>query len=271
MTALVASAAEVSARVLEHLIRRLDLTSALHEPFSHFYLEEALPADVYVQLLRHLPDSALYHGSAERHRDKEEGGYVRSMFLLTPDALAAMPAEQRELWRGVAAALTAPELKRAVFTKLARDLAYRYGVPESLAGELAGYSRPTLYRETEGFEIPPHPDTRKKVVTMHLYLPADRRQFGLGTALYRRRLMAWPFGGWRRRFVQVKQFAFQPNSGYAFVVNNTLTHKSWHGREKLPADAGVRNTLLNTFYETPRLEFGGYLDNVCPTDDRRAA
>jgi hypothetical protein len=270
MASLIAPA-EVSARVLGHLIGRLDRTPVLHEPFSHFYLEEALPADVYEQLLRHLPDPALYHGSAERYHEKEEGEYVRSMLPLTPAALAALPEGQQQLWRGVAAALTAPELKRAVYTKLARDLAYRYGVAESRAGELAGYSRPTLYRETEGFEIPPHPDTRKKAVTMHLYLPADRSQLGLGTALYRRRLLAWPFGGWRHRFVKVKQFAFQPNSGYAFVVNNTLTHKSWHGREKLPADAGVRNTLLNTFYETPREGFGGYLDNVRPDDDRRAA
>jgi hypothetical protein len=261
-----AAATEVSSRVLEHLVRRVERTAALHEPFSHFYLEEALPADVYGELLRHLPDPALYRGSAERYHHGEAGGYVRLMLPLTPDGLAGMPAEAEPLWRGVAAALTAPELKRAVYTKLARDLAYRYGVSQSRAGELAGHSRPTLYRETEGFEIPPHPDTRKKVVTMHLYLPADRSQLGLGTALYRRRLLAWPLGDWRGRFAKVKQFAFQPNSGYAFVVNNTLTHKSWHGREKLPADAGVRNTLLNTFYEAPRPEFAGYLDG-----GRRAA
>src|SRR5262245_50193878 len=131
MASLVASAPAVSARVLEHLIRRLDRTPVLHEPFSHFYLEEALPADVYGQLLRHLPDPALYTGSAERYHDQEEGSYVRLMFKLTPDALTALPLVQQELWRGIAAALTAPELKRAVFTKLGRDLAYRYGVPES--------------------------------------------------------------------------------------------------------------------------------------------
>lgn len=118
-------------------------------------------------------------------------------------------------------------------------------------------TRPTLYRETEGFEIPPHTDTRRKVVTMHLYLPAGRDQLGLGTALYRRRRLAWTPGEWRRRFEKVKQFPFRPNSGYAFVVNNTLTRKSWHGRETLPPGSGVRNTLLNTFYEEPRGEFAG--------------
>jgi hypothetical protein len=161
------------------------------------------------------------------------------------------------MWRGVASTLASPALKTALFAKLAKDLAFRYSVSESRAGDLAGYSRPTLYREMEGYEIAPHPDTRKKVVTMHLYLPADRSQLDLGTALYRRKLLALPLSSWHHRFTKVKQFLFQPNSGYAFVVNNTLTKKSWHGREELPPGAGVRNTLLNTFYETPREGFGG--------------
>jgi hypothetical protein len=62
-------------------------------------------------------------------------------------------------------------------------------------------------------------------------------------------------GPWQNRFAKVKQFAFRPNSGYAFVVNNTFTRKSWHGRERLRDGAGVRNTLLNTFYEEARREF----------------
>ena len=260
MATLVASCRDIAHRALEHLIQRIAATPALEEPFSHFYLENALPQDVYEQVLTHLPNPNLYGGSNERYvKGEATGGYVRWLFMLQPQKLAALSAEQQDLWRGIAAALTAPELKRAVFTKLAKDLAFRYGVPESETGQLSGYARPTLYRETEGFEIPPHPDTRKKVVTMHLYLPADRSQLDLGTALYRRKLLAWPFGGWQHKFEKVKQFVFQPNSGYAFVVNNALTKKSWHGRETLPANAGVRNTLLNTFYETPRDGYGGYL------------
>jgi hypothetical protein len=68
-----------------------------------------------------------------------------------------------------------------------------------------------------------------------------------------------PFGDWKRRFEKVKQFDFRANSAYAFVVNNTLGKRSWHGREKLPAGAGVRNTLLNTFYEEQREGYYGYL------------
>src|SRR5207245_1890886 len=161
--------------------------------------------------LDHLPDPGLYAQAAERHYGNGGGDSVRSMFALTVTALEQLPAAGRELWRGGAAALAAPELKRAGYAKLAPDLAHRYGGAPSAVEDLAGYSRPTLYRETEGFEIPPHPDTRKKIVTMHLYLPADLSQVGLGTALYRRKPLGWPLGGWRHRFARVKQFEFRPN------------------------------------------------------------
>ncbi len=259
MATVATTAREVSARVLEHLLGRIEATPEIQEPFTHIYLEDVFPEDIYQGILASLPDPSLYEGSAERHRDREEaGGYTRSMFPIQPETVTSLPRAHERLWRAVGAALTAPALKRAMFARLARDLAYRYGVPESEAPGLSGYSRPTLYRETEGFEIPPHPDTRKKIVTMHLYFPADRSQLDLGTALYRRKRLV-PVGNWRRRFAKVKQFPFQPNSGYAFVVNNTLAKKSWHGREQLPAGAGVRNTLLSTYYETPRDGFGGYL------------
>ncbi len=261
MATLAASNNAIATDILEHLLGRIANTPALDKPFSHIYLEEVFPRDIYDELLTHLPEPSLYCRAAERHYGTSSE-FTRSMFALTPANLVGLSIAQQELFRGVAVALTDPALKRAMFTKLARDLAFRYGTAESAAGEIPGYSRPTLYRETDGFEIPPHPDTRKKVVTMHLYWPADRSQLDLGTALYRRRLLAWPFGNWKQRFAKVKQFVFQPNSGYAFAVNNTLSRKSWHGRELLPAGAGVRNTLLNTFYETPREGFSGYLDSA---------
>jgi hypothetical protein len=259
MATVTSTAQEIASRTLDHLLGRIEATPSIEEPFTHIYVEDVFPDDVYTQMLASLPDPRLYGKTAERHHKGEAGGYTRSMFPIAPSTLKDVFPSHAELWRGVGAALTAPELKRAMYARLARDLAFRFGAPEAKVPGLAGYSRPTLYRETEGFEIRPHPDTRKKVVTMHLYLPADRSQLELGTALYRRKTMALPFGAWRGRFEKVKQFSFQPNSGYAFVVNNKITKKSWHGREELPPGAGVRNTLLNTYYETPRDGFGGYL------------
>lgn len=244
----------IASDVLAHLLDRLKQTPAQDEPFSHFYIENVLPPKIYEKLLDQLPDAGSYHHASEKHQDGEVG-YVRTFFNLDQTNLERMSDEQRRLWAGVASALMDNQLKEAVYQKLHKDLEFRYGISTNEVPDLAGYARPVLFRETEGFEIPPHPDTRKKVVTMHLYLPRDRSQLGLGTALYQRRTFAWPFGTWHHKFIKVKQFSFQPNSGYAFVVNNTLTKKSWHGREKLPAGAGVRNTLLMTYYETPKEGF----------------
>lgn len=240
--------------VLNHLVNQLERTPVEDEPFSHLYLEEALPAALYERLLDLLPAPELYIPSSEKYQDGEVG-YVRTFYNLDAVRLEELNGEQRALWGGIAGALMAPELKEAVFKKLHKDLVFRYGVRPEEVKDLPGYAMPTLYREVDGFEIPPHPDTRKKVVTMHLYFPRDRSQLNLGTALYRKKLINWPFGTWHKRFIKVKQFPFQPNSGYAFVVNNTLTKKSWHGREMLPPGAGVRNTLLTTFYEKPKRGF----------------
>lgn len=248
---------KIADTVLTHLLGRIECTPAIEEPFGHIYLENVFPPEIYERILAGLPDTQIYDTAADRHYGNGSE-HVRLLCKLTHAKLALLAGEQQQLWRGIAAALVAPELKQAMFARLGKDLSFRYGVPVTETAQLAGFARPTIYRETEGFEIAPHPDTRKKIVTMHLYLPADRSQLDLGTALYRRKLLGWPFGNWRNRFEKVKQFSFQPNSGYAFVVNNKITRKSWHGREELPPGAGVRNTLLNTFYETELADFSGY-------------
>jgi hypothetical protein len=265
MPTAVESARAIAARALEHILSRVAATPAIDEPFSHIFLEDLFPQDVYERLLAALPDPEIYDTAAERYRG--DTGFVRRQYALTTASVDKIP--DQDVWRGVAAALTAPELKGAMFARLATDLAYRYGIPVAEVADLKGFSRPTLYRETDGFEIKPHPDTRRKVVTMHLYLPADETQLGLGTGLYRRKVLAPPAGPWRWRFEKVKQFPFKPNSAYAFAVNNTVMKKSWHGRERLPAGSGVRNTLLNTFYEEQRPGYSGYLD--APSPARAAA
>jgi hypothetical protein len=257
MTALPESARDVHARVLAHLLDRIGGAAVWTEPFGHTYFEELLPADVYAALLDTLPPADRYSISPTAP-DVPAGS--RAVYNLTADALRRFPARCRELWLGVVAALTDPQLKRGLFAKLAPDLIHRYGVKEANVPDLPGFPRPTLYRDAEGFALPPHPDTLKKVVTMHLYLPADLSQLHLGTTLYQPLPGASPRAHQWEGFAAVKKLEFKPNSGYAFVVNDGPTRPSWHGCERLPARAGVRNTLLNAFYAEPRHGYEGYLE-----------
>jgi hypothetical protein len=239
----------ISSRVLDHLLDQLDRTPACDEPYSHFYLENVFPDDVYAQMMAEMPAPIAYKPlSATKHRNAE-GVSTRDVLPLHGDALQNLPGKQRELWSGVATALASQSLKQAVFSKLATDLARRFDCHRKDVERITSFTKPSLFRDLEGYEIAPHPDGRAKIVTMQLYLPADRSQLELGTAVYKRKFTSLKgIYSWHGRFEKVKQFLFQPNSGYAFAVSNSLGKKSWHGREQTPAGSGVRNSLLNIFF-----------------------
>jgi hypothetical protein len=89
---------------------------------------------------------------------------------------------------------------------------------------------------------------------MQIALPADDTQRDLGTEFYRLSMNPLSLAREPRGFEIAKRAPFLPNAAYAFSVLNTLTWKSWHGRTTLEASSGVRNSLLNIWYEKP--EFG---------------
>ncbi len=252
----VAARADVRQEILRHMLRVVERTAAEHEPFSHIYFENIFPGHVYSDMMAAMPAPECYRAINAYKHSRDDGVSTRDVLPLEPDSLAALDPAQRVLWQGVAAALSAPELKAAVFRKLAPDLSLRFSMPQSEVERIVAYTKPSLLRDLEGYEIPPHPDGRAKIVTMQLYLPRDNSQLELGTSLYKRRFTSLRgLVSWHGRFKKVKQFRFAPNSGYAFVVSNSLRRKSWHGRECLPPGSGVRNSILNLFFANDEREY----------------
>src|SRR5580698_5532059 len=90
MIGTIASTEDVYSRTLTHLIRQVEKTTAIDDPFCHMYLEDVIPFDIYEQLLRHLPDPEHYQAAAERHHGKDSAYFTRSMFALTPVYLATL-------------------------------------------------------------------------------------------------------------------------------------------------------------------------------------
>lgn len=233
--------------IARHIAERLRQSAVDANPFPHFFVTDLLPSDFYAELIRHRPTPAQYLDCGKRHH--VNGKSSRTHFPLLDGYLSEWDTPDAELWRMLRDALCSYEVKEALFHCLRDGLAYRFGVHLEEAERLAGYPSPTLYRETQGYAIAPHPDTRKKMITMQLALPDDERQRDLGTALYRRSMFQVTRSP--RGFVKVKQFPFIPNSAYAFVVLNSFGRKSWHGREELSAEHGIRHTLLNIYGESP--------------------
>ncbi len=238
---------ETFAKTVAHMVRVVGATPTENEPFPHFVVRGIIPDDIYRELLALLPEQSQYEAfSYEKH--STGGASNRGRFELTDENLGRLVGRQRSFWLGLRDALGAPEFKAAVFSKLRAGLALRFGVPEQQASSVPGFPLPELFRETSGYTIKPHPDTRRKVVTMQIALPADESQEHVGTEFYRRSLNPLHLFREPRGFEVVKQASFLPNTAYAFTVINFLTLKSWHGRTMLRGDVGVRNTILNIWY-----------------------
>ena len=250
---LVSLRASVREQVMSHLLRRLDETNTCEAPYPHFWLREVFPADVYAQMLERLPvDEDFTAQKAERFY-RQDGTSTRLQLPVLEHRLANLPSDNAEFWLGIHDVLHSTELKRAVYRKLAPGLMYRYGVPATEVEDLPGVPAPRFFRERDGYAIAPHPDTRRKVVTLQFALPEDRSQLDLGTGIYIRSLLPTDWIGQPsgfRGFRKVQQYPFEPNSAFAFSVLNSIGKKSWHGREKLDRDSGVRNSILTIYYAT---------------------
>lgn len=234
--------------IVAHMVRAVASTPALAEPFPHFSVTGFFPSDVYEELLSLLPEPAMYDTVAYDATVAADQATNRRRFSLLSKSLHRLATRQETFWLTVRSALGSELLKRTVYEKLRNGLAFRYGCRPAEAAQLPGFALPDLYHETQGYTIKPHPDTRRKVVTMQVALPRDNSQSHLGTEFYERSFSPASFLRDPKGFNIVKTLPFTPNTASAFVVLNTLRLRSWHGRSKLGGDCGVRNSILNIWY-----------------------
>jgi len=234
---------------LDHLAAIMSRTPLATDPFAHFVVRGFFPDDVYDALLQLLPQVSLYEPFAYEKHQSAGGESNRQRFEFSDASLARLDPRRQSFWRKIRSVAGSAELKRLAFEKLAPGLAFRYAIDPGKAADLPGFALPELFHETAGYTIKPHPDTRRKVVTMQIALPRDDSQRELGTEFYRRSLNPLTLTRAPRGFVIARTMDFLPNTAYAFSVLNTFRLKSWHGRSAIPAGVGGRNSILNIWYE----------------------
>jgi hypothetical protein len=232
-----AEEAATSDRILAHVIEAVARSPVAAAPFRHIYLEQVFPDAVYRRLLDALPDAAVYRADNPAKYTRPDGQCSRQVLALDRGMPAGASTDDT-VWAAVTHALMSPALQRAICARFGLRETDRHGRPTSTA-------RPLLVRDLPGYWIEPHPDSRAKQVTMQCYLARDRSQAGLGTTLYALRPFRPSVWVGRERAMRVAgRLPFLPNTGYAFPVR----WNSFHGVERLPDAAGVRHTLMNTFY-----------------------
>jgi len=217
-------------------------------PFPHIFFRNFLPADFYKSLIANIPTEGY---------DPIISTGTRMALRLYGDNINKVKPSSRPMLAALSSMLTSSEVEQAIREKLHDGLEIR-ARGDKVAGpeNLKLVAKPVLYRDSDGYQIRPHPDTRKKVVTMQLYCPTDDSQEALGTTLYRASLKGLFHVG-SYCLEPVKTIPFIPNVGYAFVVlkaYHSLKKISWHGRPSIETTR-PRITVLNTYYINENVGF----------------
>jgi hypothetical protein len=232
-------------RALESATNSILRADAFRKPYPLILFRDFFPRDFYARLLQSFPDVDRFAGL--------NGDGTRREYALYDERSDPGSEESRDLWSIVRRVLASDEVASALREKL--DEGFR--IRSKRSGEswpVPMYPRPVLYTDLNGYAIKPHPDTRRKVLTMQIYLPSDESQRELGTAIYKispMGIFAWKSYG----LVKDRTVPFLPNSGYAFVVIHpaySFLRSSWHGREAITVPVEKpRLSILNTYYREP--------------------
>jgi hypothetical protein len=204
-------------------------------PFHHLVFDKIFPDDIYERMLAAMPLTSDYRPMSGRSKghDLADGTHTRVKIDLFPEYIRVLPPPKRAIWDVVGRALCSEAVKQALVQRLAPSLRQRFG---KKFAEVGMYPVPVLTRDTPGYMIPPHPDTRWKGITVQLYLPRDDTISHVGTIFHER----LPDGSMPKR-VQMK---FSPNTGYAFAV----TDDSWHSADTLGPEVKTRDSILLTYF-----------------------
>ena len=226
-------------RAVENLSRfvasSVQAACASEAPFDHLVLSHVFPDDVYNAMLTAMPLAADYRPMSGRSKghDLADGTHTRVKIDLFPEYVRGLPPEKRAVWDVVGRALCTNAVKRAFVQRLAPALRRRFGAG---FGEVGMYPVPVLTRDIPGYQIPPHPDTRWKGITVQLYLPRDGSTSHIGTIFHER----LPDGSLRKR----SQMKFSPNTGYAFAVGDD----TWHSADAVGPEVKTRDSILLTYF-----------------------
>ncbi|OKO81701.1 hypothetical protein [Bradyrhizobium sp. AS23.2] len=224
-----------------HAVASIEAADHFSSPFPHIVFGNFFPKDLYRDLIRSVPTQGY---------DPITGTGTRMALRLYGENVEKIDPSLRPQWAAVSAMLTSESIERAIRKRLHDGLEIRArGDKVPSAADLKLVAKPVVYVDRDGYQIKPHPDTRKKVVTMQLYCPADASREALGTTLYKASLKGLFHVG-SYCLEPVKTIPFLPNVGYAFVVlkaYHSLTRMSWHGRPPIKTDRD-RVSILNTFY-----------------------
>ena len=213
-------------------------------PYPHCFVPDVFAPDFYSEMQRNLPDPSVMVPILEARNVK---GYDERFVLELhkPEHLATLPDDKRKFWQDAARWMVGSSSGLGVLGQLVMQK-FQPFVMNRFKGNLNGvrfYDEAYLVEDITNYNIGPHTDAHRKVITLLFYLPKDESQIHLGTSIYLpkdRNFRCeggphYPFD-W---FERMATMPFQPNSLFTFVKGDT----SFHGVEPV-RDADCKRWLL---------------------------
>lgn len=181
------------------------------EPYNHIYINDFFPEETYTRLQEEL--KTIKFEEIEKTRGTK--GYPKRFTGKHPEFLSQM--------------LLDGEFKKSLLNK--------FGIIDG-----GNFDQDILLvRDYEGYAIPPHTDSLRKVITVLIYLPEDDSMEEEGTSIYIPKEKGFICKEGRHYnfddFEKVKTMPFRRNSMFAFA----RTDNSFHG---VTPSKNIRNVLL---------------------------
>ena len=245
----------ITKQVLDHCLNMINSAQAAANlcdaPFTHCSFDQTFPDNLYRCLVEALPAYEHYLHSVSSKHIRTNGSKsisVASTFSLSDRSLKKLSPHQETVLGGAADALRSAEFKQALFSLLEKPLCKRLGISANALRKIGAYPHPHLVRNLATYQHAPYAGTSKKLITIQFHLPTDETQVGLGTTLYKRRLLQLRnIIAPAKRFVPAKRIAFAPNTGFTFVQNRN----AFQGQESLPQNCQPRNALVMFYLVDP--------------------
>jgi len=223
------------------VLYRIGNATVREYPYPHIYVPDIFPADFYAEMLRNLPPQGALKNLGELGRITQGDAYPeRGVLPLTPQALAALAAPQREFWGRLQQWLLGRRFGDTMIGKFAPYLAQRFGDLRNVRFD----HEALIVRDRTNYALGPHTDSPSKVLSFLFYLPPDASKSHLGTSIYVPRDPSFRCQGGPHypyeKFQRMLTVPYVPNALFAFMK----TPNSFHGVEPIEEPEVRRDLLL---------------------------
>jgi len=211
-------------------------------PFPHFYLQEAFPPDFYQKIQKNLPNTSDLCPIAEK---RPVNGYKeRFVCCFDDESMSSLTPEKSIFWRGFRDSYLRGAFGSLLMNKFSGFINARF----EGSADLEFYDELLLVHDVKDYQLGPHTDSPKKLITVLFYLPDDKEHEFMGTSIYLPKDPSFQCPGGPHHnhgdFVKVKTMPYLPNSAFCFLKTND----SFHGVEKLIEEGYGRWLLLYDIY-----------------------